>query len=170
MSLRQIAVALDIRDFQFEILFELNQASELGAQVSIDLVTQMFRAVFQKPCSASDKSRPPLPRPRRSLFADPTCFSPPMPARPATCATLCESGKGDYDPLDENYSLGQLDIDFLSPIAVLPRDSGKIREPASSRKVGNSDYYRRGGGGGAFILHALGANKYTSGYFRIAHT
>lgn len=47
VSLRQIAVALNIRDFQFEILFELNQASELGAQVSIDLVTQMFRAVFQ---------------------------------------------------------------------------------------------------------------------------
>lgn len=47
VSLRQIAVALDIRDFQFEILFELNQASKLGAQVSIDLVTQMFRTVFQ---------------------------------------------------------------------------------------------------------------------------
>lgn len=47
VSLRQIAVALNIRDLQFEILFELNQASELGAQVSIDLVTQMFRTVFQ---------------------------------------------------------------------------------------------------------------------------
>lgn len=47
MRLRQIAVALDIRDFQFEILFELNQASELAAEVSIDLVTQMFRAVLQ---------------------------------------------------------------------------------------------------------------------------
>lgn len=39
MRLRQIAVALDICDFQFEILFELNQASELGTEVSIDLVT-----------------------------------------------------------------------------------------------------------------------------------
>lgn len=47
VRLRQVAVALDIRDFQFEILFELNQASELAAEVSIDLVTQMFRAVLQ---------------------------------------------------------------------------------------------------------------------------
>lgn len=47
VRLRQIAVALDIRDFQFEILFELNQASEFAAEVSIDLVTQMFRAVLQ---------------------------------------------------------------------------------------------------------------------------
>lgn len=47
VRLRQIAVALDVRDFQFEILFELNQASKLGAEISIDLVTQIFRAVFQ---------------------------------------------------------------------------------------------------------------------------
>lgn len=46
---------------------------------------------LSKPCSASDKSLPPLPWPRRSLFADPMCFSPPKPGRPATCATLCES-------------------------------------------------------------------------------
>jgi len=48
VRLRQIAVALDIRDLQFEILFELYQAPQLGAEVSIDLVTQMLRAVFQR--------------------------------------------------------------------------------------------------------------------------
>lgn len=46
---------------------------------------------LSKPCSASDKSRPPLPRPRHSLFVVPMCFSPPKPARPATCAAPCVS-------------------------------------------------------------------------------
>lgn len=46
---------------------------------------------LSKPCSASDKSRPPLPRPRHSLFVVPMCFSLPKPARPATCAAPCVS-------------------------------------------------------------------------------
>lgn len=47
MSVGEVAVTLDVRYLEFEILLELNKAPDLRARVALYLISQVLRPVFQ---------------------------------------------------------------------------------------------------------------------------